>query len=333
MSLNRTSLPSQAFRSGRGMLNYMVREYSFVLVFLALCLIVSILIPTFLTPQNLINVLIQIAINALIATGMTFVIISGGIDLSVGSVAALAGIVVTALIKHLHPGTAGIYLLIIGVVLGVGLLCGGLSGLVIARCSVEPFIATLAMLSIARGLAFVYTQSRPIFELPEAFGFIGQGYIGPVPMIVLIMVGVLAAAHIVLSRTCFGRYVYAIGSNEEVARLCGINVARVKLAVYVISGILSALAGVCLASRLASGQPAAASGYELNAIAAVVLGGTSLSGGRGSIPKTLIGILTIGVVNNSLSLMKMSSYWQSITMGLIILVAVMIDKLNQRRRS
>jgi ribose transport system permease protein/inositol transport system permease protein len=280
----------------------------------------------------LLNVLIQIAINALLAIGMTFVIISGGIDLSVGSVAALAGIVVTALIKHYPTNTPMMYVIIIFSVLAVGIACGGISGLVIAKLNVEPFIATLAMLSIARGFAFVYTQSKPIFGLPQSFNWIGQGYIGPIPVIVLIMIFCLAIAHIVLSKTCFGRYIYAIGSNEEVAKLCGINVARVKFIVYVISGVLSSLGGVVLASRLATGQPAAASGYELNAIAAVVLGGTSLSGGKGGIGKTIIGIMTIGVINNGLSLLRISSYWQSITMGLIIMIAVILDKINTRKK-
>lgn len=314
-------------------LNSIVKEYSFIFVFLALCILLSILVPTFLLPQNLLNVLIQISINALLAIGMTFVIISGGIDLSVGSVAALAGIVVTALLKQYPSSTPMMYVIIIFSVLAVGIVCGGISGLAIAKLNVEPFIATLAMLSIARGFAFVYTQSKPIFGLPPAFSWIGQGYIGPIPVIVLIMIFCLAIAHIVLSKTCFGRYIYAIGSNEEVAKLCGINVARVKLIIYVISGVLSALGGVALASRLATGQPAAASGYELNAIAAVVLGGTSLSGGKGSIGKTIIGIMTIGVINNGLSLLQISSYWQSITMGLIIMIAVILDKINTRKKA
>ncbi|BCV20592.1 ABC transporter permease [Moorella sp. Hama-1] len=331
----RSNIASDTLANGRvkaAGFSSLLKEYSFVLVFIVLCILVSIMVPNFLLPQNLLNVLIQVSINALLAIGMTFVIISAGIDLSVGSVAALAGIVSTALVKLYPNNVAMMYVLIVFSILAVGVLCGGISGFVISKLNIEPFIVTLAMMSIARGFAFVYTQSRPIFGLPSAFSWIGQGYIGPIPVIVVIMLICLLLAHIILSKTCFGRYVYAIGSNEEVARLCGINVARVKFMIYVISGVLSALGGVALASRLASGQPAAASGYELNAIAAVVLGGTSLSGGKGSIGKTIIGIMTIGVINNGLSLMRISSYWQSITMGLIIMVAVIIDKLNTRKK-
>jgi len=297
-----------------------------------MCAVISLFAPRFLLPQNLRNVMIQISINTLIATGMTFVIITGGIDLSVGSIAALAGIVATAIIKNIPGDSVFVSVLIIMLVsIAVGGICGSFSGFVIAKLNVAPFIATLAMLSIVRGLAFVYTQARPIFELPDSFGWIGQGYIGVVPVIVLIILIVLVSAHIVLDKTSFGRYVYAVGSNEEVSRLSGINTQGVKFAVYVISGILSAFGGVCLASRLATGQPTAASGYELNAIAAVVMGGTSLSGGRGSIPKTVIGLITIGVINNGLSLMRVSSYWQTITVGFIILVAVIFDQLKRRK--
>jgi|LDZU01.1.fsa_nt_gi ribose transport system permease protein len=301
-----------------------------IIILIGLCTIVSIVSPSFLLSQNLINVLIQISINALIATGMTFVIISGGIDLSVGSVAALSGIVVTAVILPFSGISIPMCVLLI-VVLSVivGSICGLISGFSISWLRVPPFVATLAMMNIARGFAYVYTDSRSIYGLPDAFGWIGQGYIGFVPVIVIIVVLVLLIAHIVLDRTVFGRFVYAIGSNEEVSKLCGINVRKIKLIVYIISGILSAFAGACLASRLITGQPTAATGYELNAIAAVVLGVGGMSGGKGGIGKTIQGILVIGVINNGLNLMRVSSYWQIITMGAIILGALIIGQFKK----
>jgi ribose transport system permease protein/inositol transport system permease protein len=307
-----------------------IRNEPLIFILIGLCIIISIVSPVFLLPQNLINVLIQISINALIATGMTFVIISGGIDLSVGSVAALSGIVVTAVILP-FAGISILMCVVIIVVLSVivGFISGGISGFAISRLRVPPFVATLAMMNIARGFAYVYTNSRSIYGLPEAFGWIGQGYIGFIPVIVVIVIIVLIIAHIVLDRTIFGRYVYAVGSNEEVAKLCGINVRQIKLIVYIVSGILSAFAGACLASRLITGQPTAAQGYELNAIAAVVLGMGGMSGGKGGIGKTIQGILIIGVINNGLNLMRVSSYWQIITMGAIILGALIIGQFKK----
>jgi ribose/xylose/arabinose/galactoside ABC-type transport system permease subunit len=269
----------------------------------------------------------------MLATGMTFVIISDGIDLSVGSVAAFAGIIVTSVMVKLPQATVLESLLIsIGVSIVVGVVCGGFSAIAIAKLNVAPFIATLAMMSVARGFAYVITESKPIFGLPDSFGWLGQKYIGGVvPVIVLVMIAVLAIAYIVLDRTAFGRYIYAVGSNEEVAKLSGINVSRIKIVVYIISGILAAFGGVSLASKLNTGQPAAGNGYELNAIAAVVLGGTSMSGGKGGMGKTVLGLLTIGIINNGLSLMKVSSYWQTIAMGLIILFAVVLDQLKVKK--
>ena len=238
-----------------------VKDQTLVFILIGLCIIIYSVSPVFLLPQNLINVLIQISINALIATGMTFVIISGGIDLSVGSVAALCGIVVSAVIQPYVdisiPMTVAAMVLLSII---VGLIIGGLNGFAISRLRVPPFVATLATLNIARGFAYVYTQSRSIYGLPDAFSWIGQGYVGFIPVIVIIVILVLLAAHIILARTVFGRYVYAVGSNEEVAKLCGINVRDIKLKVYIISGILSAFAGACLASRLITGQPTAAKG-------------------------------------------------------------------------
>ncbi len=303
------------------------KENSMALFFVALILIAAVFVPRFIEPTNLVNVMMQIAINALLATGMTFVILTGGIDLSVGSVAALAGIVATVTIKFFPNANILTGLLVIlATALVVGGLCGGIMAYNIAKLKVSPFIATLAMMSVARGLAYVYTESRPVFGLPDSFSWLGIGYIGPVPVMVILMAIVLIVAHIVLTRTCFGRYVFAVGSNEEVSKLSGINIVKIKFYVYTISSVLAALGGAALASRLQAGQPNAAQGYELNAIAAVAMGGTSMSGGRGGIIQTTLGLVIIGVINNALSLLGVSSYWQTITMGVIILVAVIFDQ-------
>ncbi len=305
-----------------------------LIVFLVmLCLFIAVMEPRFLTGGNIMNVLIQISINALVATALTFVILTGGIDLSVGSIAALAGIVCASVVQGMSSDSVLLYLAIIILVsVIVGGACGGVSAYCIAQLNVSPFIATLAMLSIARGVAYVVTGSKPIFQLPQAFSWLGQGKIGGViPVLTVLMIGVLFISYIVLEKTAYGRHVYAIGSNEEVARLSGIKVKRVKGSVYVISGILAALGGVCLASKLGTGQPNAANGYELTAIAAVVMGGTSLQGGSGGIRKTIIGIITIGVLNNGMNLMKVSSYWQTIVMGAIILLAVILDQMKEKK--
>lgn len=296
----------------------------FIVILIVLCMFT---VPRFATAGNLMNVLTQIAINAFISCGMTFVILSGGIDLSVGSIAALASIVGAATIKMFPE--AGIFtsiLVVLGTALVVGGVCGGINGFFIAKMHVSPFIVTLAMMNVARGLAYVFTDARPIFGLPASFSFIGVGNIGPIPVVVILMVIAIAISYIILSRTCFGRYVYAIGSNNEVAKLCGISANRIRFFVYVFCGIVSALAGVIMASKLQNGQATIATGYELMAIAAVAMGGTSMSGGSGGMIQTVFGLIVIGVINNSLSLLGVSSYWQTVAMGCIIILAVVMDK-------
>ena len=303
------------------------KEYTMLLFVIVLVIACMLFVDRFATPGNLMNVLIQIAINALIATGMTFVILSDGIDLSVGSVAALAGVVATATIK-MFPDAGRVLVTLLAAIV-VGGICGSINAFSVAKLNVPPFIATLAMMNIARGLAFVYTDSKPVFDLPDSYGWVGLRSIGPIPVTVIVMIIVLAAAYIILSRTCFGRYIYAVGSNAEVAKLSGINVKKIKYLVYIICGILAALGGVVLSSKLQSGQPNAAQSYELNAIAAVAMGGTSMSGGRGGIIQTIFGLVAIGVINNALSLLGVSSYWQTITLGVIILIAVVIDQFKK----
>jgi ribose/xylose/arabinose/galactoside ABC-type transport system permease subunit len=299
----------------------------FAVVLFVLCLAG---VPRFATGGNILNIMIQVSINALIACGMTFVILSDGIDLSVGSVAAIAGIVGTLWIKLYPDANIGVSLGIIFVTaIAIGSLCGIVNGFSIAKLNVPPFIATLAMMNIARGIAYVITDAKPVFGLPESFGWLGLGQLGPIPIVIILMVIIIIISHVVLSKTCFGRYIYAVGSNKDVAGLTGINVTKIRFSVYIISGILSALAGLVLASKLQNGQATSGLGYELNAIAAVAMGGTSMSGGRGGIPQTIVGLVVIGIINNALSLLGVSSYWQTVAMGVIILIAVVIDQYRK----
>jgi ribose transport system permease protein len=281
--------------------------------------------PQFLTTDNWLNVLRQISINAVIALGMTVVLLTGGIDLSVGSVVAASGCTTVILLVNGVPLGIGV-----AAGLGFGALVGLVNGFVISRAGLPPFIVTLAMLTIVRGIAYVYTDGRPTVYEDEAFSFIGNGYIGPVPFPVVIMVVWFSVISIILNRTKFGRNVYAIGGNREAARFSGIRISRVVTFVYVICGLSAGIAGIILASRMSSGQPTSGQGFELYAIAAVVLGGTSLAGGRGKASGTLIGALVIGVLNNGLNLIQVSFYYQLIVQGLVILAAVYLDAVSGR---
>lgn len=279
--------------------------------------------PNFLTVNNLMNVLRQVSINALIAFGMTFVILTGGIDLSVGSILALTGAVTAGL---LAGGMDPILAMLIGLVLGA--ILGAINGIIISKGNVAPFIATLATMTIYRGLTLVYTEGRPISGLGDSLSFqmIGKGYFLGIPVPVVTMVVAFAVLYFILKKTTFGRRVYAVGGNEEASRLSGIKVGRIKIYVYALTGALAALASLILTSRLNSAQPTAGNMFELDAIAAVVLGGTSLTGGRGWIVGTLIGALIIGVLNNGLNLIGVSSFFQQVVKGAVILLAVLIDR-------
>jgi ribose/xylose/arabinose/galactoside ABC-type transport system permease subunit len=293
-----------------------------------LCLLLWILTPHFLTVSNLLNVLEQTAINAVIAAGMTFVIISGGIDLSVGSLVALSGVVLGTL---LHAGVP--MAVAIAAALGVGFLFGVLNGLAITWGRLPPFIATLGMMSVARGCALLFTDGRPVSGFDAGFRNLATSRIAGVPAPVLVSIGVYFVAWFVLSKTRFGRYVYAIGGNEEATRLSGVNVRLHKMCVYGVSGLASAVAAVLLTSRLNSAQPIAGIMYELDAIAATVIGGTSLMGGEGGLGGTIIGALIMGVLRNGLNLLGVSSFVQQIVIGLVIVFAVLIDTALKSRRT
>jgi ribose/xylose/arabinose/galactoside ABC-type transport system permease subunit len=278
--------------------------------------------PAFRTLSNVQNILQQISVNGIIAIGMTLVIITAGIDLSVGSVLALSAVVATS---FAHPGG---HFLFVPVAMGilVGLACGAVNGVLIAKKRLAPFIVTLGMMTVARGLALVYTGGRPVINLSDSYDEIGGGSLGPIPFPALIFFAAIVLGVFILHFTRFGRYVYAVGGNELAAKVSGVNTDRVLIGVYALTGALAGLAGIVLSSRITSGPPATGAGSELDAIAAVVIGGTSLSGGVGSIAGTIVGALIIGVMNNGLDLLDVSSYWQQIVKGLIIVVAVLLDR-------
>ncbi|MEB8068791.1 ABC transporter permease subunit [Mammaliicoccus fleurettii] len=288
-----------------------------------LIVVISIMNSAFLDLSNLLNLLRQVSINGLIAFGMTFVILTGGIDLSVGSILALSSAFTAILITS---GLDPIVALIVGV-LG-GFLLGVFNGILVTFGSMAPFIATLATMTIFRGLTLVVTDGNPITSLGDSYMFqlFGKGYFFGIPVPAVTMIIVFIVLAIILQKTTFGRHTYAIGGNEVASKISGIKVNRVKILIYGISGLMSALAGAILTSRLNSAQPTAGTSYELDAIAAVVLGGTSLAGGKGRIVGTLIGVLIIGVLNNGLNLLGVSSFYQQVVKGIVILIAVLIDR-------
>nr|WP_301331888.1 ABC transporter permease [Limisphaera ngatamarikiensis] len=296
----------------------------------------SLLSDRFLTVENGLNILRQISVNLCLSVGMTLIILSGGIDLSVGAVLALAGAVAAGLLKEgLSLPMFGVLLqftvwgaILAGVV--VGLALGWFNGFVITRFRLPPFVATLGTLSVARGLTMLWTGGYPITGLGETFGFMGTGFWLGVPMPVWICAFWVAVFVVVTRRTRFGRHLYAVGGNERAALLTGLPVERVKLWVYTLGGGLAGVAGLMVTARLDSAQPNAGLGYELDSIAAVVIGGTSLSGGRGSVMGTVLGCLIIGVLNNGLFLLNVSPFWQQVIKGLVILAAVALDRMSQR---
>jgi ribose/xylose/arabinose/galactoside ABC-type transport system permease subunit len=295
---------------------------------IALCVVMTILSPYFLTFNNLFNVGTQIAVIAILALGQTFVIISGGIDLSVGSVLGLAGVVFgwATAVANLPLPVA----LVLGI--GSGALAGLVNGLLITLGNLPPFIATLAMLSAARGLALVISGGIPLNPIPGTIRTLGSGDLfGFVPLPVILMLVMWALTVGILRSTYSGRAMYAIGGNEEASRLSGINVNRQKVIIYTLSGLFAGIAGILLTARLASAQPQAGFTFELDAIAAVVIGGASLSGGVGSASGTLIGALILGVLRNGLNLLNVSAFWQQVVIGAVIALAVMTDTLRRRK--
>ena len=298
-----------------------LQRYGLVVSFLLLCLALSLLSDRFLTVGNLTNVLRQSTINLILSIGMTYVILTAGIDLSVGAVLALSTVVTADLLQR---GVPILPTVLLGLTLG-GVL-GMASGLLISRVKVPPFVATLGMMTVARGLALTYTQGRPITGLPDAFRYIGTGYLGPIPMPIIVAAVAFLTGYVLLTRTRMGMYIYALGNNPVAAHYTGIATSKYITFVYVLAGALAALAGMILVARLDSAQPTAGISYEFDAIAAVVVGGTSFAGGEGSLMGTLLGVLVISVLNNGLNLLNVSSFYQPLVTGVVIALALLLYK-------
>lgn len=295
--------------------------------FIILCVFFSVASQEFLSMSNLSNIIRQVSINGILAVGMTFVILTGGIDLSVGSVMALTGTIMAGMM--INYGLPPIAAVLIGMVLGAAI--GFINGAFTAYAKIPGIIVTLAMMEMARGAALLYTGGYPLSGLPSSYSFIGQGYLfGIIPMPAVVMIIVFIIAYIILNHLPLGRYIYAIGGNEEAVRLSGVKVKKIKALVYVFSGITASIAGIIMTSRLSSGQPMAGEGYELDAIAAAVLGGILISGGRGHIFGTLLGALLLGVLSNGLNLLGVSPYVQRVLKGAIIIGAIYYSSRRQK---
>jgi ribose/xylose/arabinose/galactoside ABC-type transport system permease subunit len=305
-------------------ISHILRSYGILIAFVLIVIAMAILSPVFLTVTNVLNVIRQSSIYGIMAIGMTFVILTGGIDLSVGSILAIAGAIAAGTIKS----GMGLALTIL-IALAIGLVCGLLNGVIVTLGRITPFVVTLGMMSIARGLTLIYTKGYPISGFHEAFRFIGGGDLIAIPFPIIVFIITTVVAWLILTQMRLGRYTYAIGGNEETVKLSGINANLYKTIVYMISGITSAISALILTSRLNSAEPVAGQGYELDVIAAVVIGGTSLMGGRGSVWGTLIGALLIGVINNGMNLLGISPYFQLVVKGVIIIGAVLLDRLRQ----
>jgi inositol transport system permease protein len=312
-------------------------KYGIFLVFAVMVLVASLLSPAFMSRINLINIVRQMSVVGLIALGVTGVIVSAGIDLSSGSVVGLTAVVAASLAQDPEfstPFYPGVHVPLIVSVLAacaVGALVGLINGSLVAKTRIPPFIATLGTYTAIRGVALLYTGGRPISDLTDAYNFIGQGDVFGLPVPIIILVIMAVVTHILYAHTKFGKYIYAIGGNEQAARVSGIDASKYKMLIYVYAGFLAGLAGLMVSSRIGSGQPGLGVGYELDAIAAAVIGGSSLSaGGIGTVAGTIIGALIIGVLNNILDLMNVSAYWQQIIKGCIIVGAVILDQLKHR---
>ncbi len=295
-------------------------NYGTLLFLLLLILFFSLSSPSFLTVKNITNILRQISIIGICTVGATMIILSGGIDLSIGSILALTGVIMAKMI------TSGVPIFLSAIVtIIVGILLGFFNSLLINELKIPPLIATLGTITIYRGLAFIITKGTAIFGFPESFRFIGQGYVGPIPVPVLIQVGVYLIGFIILYKTALGRYIYSVGSSEKVAYLSGVDVKKVKSFVYTFSGFLGAIAGIVMLSRLNSGLPNTATGFELDVVTAVVLGGISVTGGEGRLEKSILGCLIIGILSNGMILLGIQEYFQMLAKGIVLILAVSID--------
>ena len=316
MSINRTEK-----MIGRGNL---FSKYGIYIALVAIFIVLGIMTPSFLTFDNVMNVFRQVSFNGILALGMTFVIITGGIDLSVGSILAMASLVAMSFsVQDNNPLPIG---LAVAFGLAVATLIGVANGILVAKCKLAPFIATLSTMTIVRGACLVYSDGRPVINPTEEYSIIGQGYIGPVGIPVVIFIVLIAACVILLHFSKYGRHVMAVGGNEIAAKASGLNVGKIKISVYALSGLLAGIVGITISSRSNAASPISGEGYELDAIAAAVIGGVSMVGGVGTISGTIVGAFIIGIITNGLDILNVSSYYQQIIKGIIILVAVLIDR-------
>lgn len=298
-----------------------INVYRSVMILLIICIVAAILSPNFLSVTNLFNVVKQITVAGIVGCGMTFVILTGGIDLSVGSILGLSGVMAAGVLA-----STGNVVLAILTALGIGLVCGIVNGFWVAQCGIPPFIATLGMMTLLRGCVLVYTKGSPISIKSDVYKFIGKGSVLGVPFPIILLIVLYLIAHFVLSQTGYGRSVYAFGGNREAARLSGISTKKTEWLVYTINGLMCGIAAVVLTARLGSAQSTTGEGIEMDAIAAVILGGTSLSGGTGFVLPTVVGAMIMGIIDNILTLMNVNPHATSIVKGAVILIAVLVDK-------
>ena len=331
--------PASGGRLSRETITTFLRKYLIVIIFLGMCVLLAIFTPnnSFLKPQNLINIVRQITVTGLLALGVMLCIIALGIDLSLGSVLGFAAVVAASLVQQPGwkealwpnlPQLPAIVAVLAG--LGVGLALGSVNGGLIAVFKIPPFIATLGMMTIARGFAYIYSNGRPVSTLNPDFLWIGGGDIFGVPVPIIIFGIAIVLMHLMLNFTRFGRHIYAIGGNEVAARVSGVNIGRTKVGIYAISGLMAGLGGIVITARTQSATPALGMGYELDAIAAAVIGGTSFAGGIGTVWGTVVGALIIGVMRNGMDLLNVSPFYQQVVQGIVIIVAIIIDERKNR---
>lgn len=298
-----------------------INIYRSVLILLVICVFATILSPSFLSVTNLFNVFKQITVAGIVGCGMTFVILTGGIDLSVGSILGLSGVLASGVLASTGNTAAAV-----AVSLVVGIACGAVNGFFVSVCGIPPFISTLGMMTLLRGVILVYTKGSPIPIKSDAYKFFGKGSIAGIPVPVIILIIVFLLAHYILTQTSYGRSVYAVGGNRDAARLSGIRVKTSEFLVYTLNGLMCGMAGLILTARLGSAQSTSGTGIEMDAIAAVILGGTSLSGGVGFVLPTVVGAMIMGIIDNILTLMNVNPHATNIVKGAVILIAVLVDK-------
>ena len=298
-----------------------INIYRSVLILLVICVFATILSPSFLSVTNLFNVFKQITVAGIVGCGMTFVILTGGIDLSVGSILGLSGVLASGVLA-----STGNTAVAVAVSLTVGIACGAVNGFFVSVCGIPPFISTLGMMTLLRGVILVYTKGSPIPIKSDAYKFFGKGSIAGIPVPVIILIIVFLLAHYILTQTSYGRSVYVVGGNREAARLSGIRVKTSEFLVYTLNGLMCGMAGLILTARLGSAQSTSGTGIEMDAIAAVILGGTSLSGGVGFVLPTVVGAMIMGIIDNILTLMNVNPHATNIVKGAVILIAVLVDK-------